>query len=151
MVSLSETDGDLWTRGTPGGSANDAFELCSARSCRVRRKLFNSESEAKPATSLGSESPLGWEGCAESTPAFIPAVYRHAAYARMKPVTPTFQAHLGLPCCPSLPTRPLCQVPFSILFNVVEAVVTMETSPQPPHCCTSRQCLTSCLRMVHGT
>lgn len=53
---------------------------------RVKRKRFNSESGAKPATGLGSESPLGWGGCAESTPDEKPSfqqdtVMGGAAYA----------------------------------------------------------------------
>lgn len=53
---------------------------------RVKRKRFNSESGAKPATGLGSESPLGWGGCAESTPDGKPSfqqdtVMGGAAYA----------------------------------------------------------------------
>lgn len=62
--------------------------------------------------------PVGWGGCAESTAdgAFIPAAYRHegAAYARMRPVTPPFQSHKGLPCRPSLLGTPFvrCLSPF---------------------------------------
>lgn len=68
---------------------------------RVKRKRFNSESEAKPDTGLGSESPLGWGGCTESTPDGKPSfqqdtVMGGAAYApSMKPFTPDFQTNSG--------------------------------------------------------
>lgn len=77
---------------------------------RVKRKRFNSESEAKPDTGLGSESPLGWGGCTESTPDGKPSfqqdtVMGGAAYAPlMKPFTPDFQTNSG-------PHQRVCQVP----------------------------------------
>lgn len=81
---------------------------------KVKRKRFNSESEAKPATGLGSESPLGWGGCAESTPDGKPSfqqdtVMGGAAYAHW-----WSHSHLiSRPTqAPHQPAHRDCQVPF---------------------------------------
>lgn len=78
------------------------------------------------------------------TGAFIPAVYRHrgAAYARMKPATPTFQTHSGLPCPAALHSR------YSLFIRCLSPFIATwwkllcyhGNKPPPPHCCTSLQC-----------
>lgn len=122
---------------------------------RVKRKRFNSEPEAKPATGLGSESPLGWGGCAESTPDGKPSfqqdtVMGGAAYApSMKPFTPDFQTNSG----PSPACTPCLSGSLSLLTSTWLKLLCHYRNKVPsPHCCSSPNGdLTSCSRTVRPT
>lgn len=111
----------------------------------MKRKLFNSESEAKPATSLGSESPLGWGGCAESTP--DGSLHSSSVPSQRSRLCPDEAGHTYFPdplrdaLPPFTPGHSLflrCLSPFIAIGG--SCSVTMETSRPPPHYCTSPQC-----------
>lgn len=86
----------------------------------------------------------------QQTGAFIPAAYRHggAAYARMRPVTPTFQTHSGLPCALHSWALPLSGAFLHSFPLDGSCSVTMETSSHHLTAAHHLSVLTSCPRMV---